>query len=198
MEDLQQTTYWVAVAKEGDARGFSKLYERIATSLYAWARMRLRSRSQLRIDPEDLVQEVWCRAWRKLPDLDDEVPIRPWLFRIAKNILLEVARASQKPGARGRQGETTSRFALENAPDDATAISKRLMRDETLRSFDLLVSAMSKDDQALIQYCGLEGLPHSEAAERLGLSTEVLTKRWQRLRARLKENPLPGGLLAED
>jgi len=46
--------------------------------------------------PDDIVQETFIRAWRHLPQLSaDDRPIRPWLFRVARNLLIDANRAAQ-------------------------------------------------------------------------------------------------------
>lgn len=45
---------------------------------------------------DDIVQETFIRAWRHLPELrSDGRPIRPWLFRVARNLLTDAARAAR-------------------------------------------------------------------------------------------------------
>ena len=45
---------------------------------------------------DDIVQEAFIRAWRHLPQLSaDDRPIRPWLFRVARNLLIDANRAAQ-------------------------------------------------------------------------------------------------------
>jgi RNA polymerase sigma-70 factor, ECF subfamily len=45
---------------------------------------------------DDVVQETFIRAWRHLPRLSaDERPIRPWLFRVARNLLIDADRAAR-------------------------------------------------------------------------------------------------------
>src|SRR5580658_2914676 len=49
-----------------------------------------------RTSADDIVQEVFIRAWRHLPQLSaDDRPIRPWLFRVARNLLIDANRAAQ-------------------------------------------------------------------------------------------------------
>src|ERR1700722_10553305 len=49
-----------------------------------------------RASAEDIVQETFIRAWRHLPQLSaDDRPIRPWLFRVARNLLIDANRAAQ-------------------------------------------------------------------------------------------------------
>jgi RNA polymerase sigma-70 factor, ECF subfamily len=49
-----------------------------------------------RASADDIVQETFIRAWRHLPQLSaDDRPIRPWLFRVARNLLTDANRAEQ-------------------------------------------------------------------------------------------------------
>src|SRR5579864_7237764 len=52
-----------------------------------------------RASADDIVQETFIRAWRHLPQLSSgDFPVRPWPFRVARNLLTEPA---GRPG-RGR------------------------------------------------------------------------------------------------
>ena len=45
---------------------------------------------------DDIVQETFIRAWRHLPRLrTDDRPIRPWLYRVARNLLIDANRAAR-------------------------------------------------------------------------------------------------------
>jgi RNA polymerase sigma-70 factor, ECF subfamily len=45
---------------------------------------------------DDIVQETFIRAWRHLPQLRaDSRPVRPWLFRVARNLLTDADRAAR-------------------------------------------------------------------------------------------------------
>jgi RNA polymerase sigma-70 factor (ECF subfamily) len=49
-----------------------------------------------RTSADDIVQETFIRAWRHLPQLSqDDRPIRPWLFRVARNLLTDANRAAK-------------------------------------------------------------------------------------------------------
>jgi len=49
-----------------------------------------------RATADDIVQETFIRAWRHLPRLSaDGRPIRPWLFRVARNLLTDANRAER-------------------------------------------------------------------------------------------------------
>lgn len=199
MQLTGDTLRWLRSAKGGDDESFVRLFELMAPSLHVWAELRIRSDQKAYIEPQDLVQEVWFRAWRSLDTFDpDRTPFRLWIFRVAKNVLLEAFRQIQRSGRGGAAGPSTKLFALHNLPDSATAVSSRLARDEGLHRFKERIDALDEDERKLVHYCGLEGLPYREAAERMELSTDVVAKRWQRLRSRLAEGGMPfAEILAE-
>lgn len=87
-------------------------------------------------------------------------------------------------------GPTTKLFALENAPDTATAVSRRLARDEGVAAFAETVQELPEEDRKLVLMYGLEGLSRAEVAARLEVSENAVSKRWTRLKERLRERDL--------
>ncbi len=77
----------------GDAdAAIRQLYERHAQALRRYA-------ERFCPDPasaDDIVQETFIRAWRHLPQLSSgDRPVRPWLFRVARNLLIDADRAAR-------------------------------------------------------------------------------------------------------
>jgi RNA polymerase sigma factor (sigma-70 family) len=177
---------------------FSALYEAIAPSLYAWAEIKIRPQMRGLVDPADVVQEVWFRAWRSFAGAELEAEsFRRWIFRVAKNVLLEsfrALRASDTPGAAA--GESARLRRLAELPDSATAITRRVARDEGLKLFAQWTVGLEEDDRALVVHLGLEDMDREELAGRLGISEASLRKRWERLQTRLVESPRARDLFA--
>jgi len=194
----QETARLARAAQAGQAEPFAVLYERIAPALYTWAEIRIRGGLRVWLEPGDLVQEVWCRALRVFPNFDPEnISFRYWIFRIAKNVLLEALRKADAPAAKGQApGSTTRLLALSQVPDEVTGISRRLARQEELGRFRDWVRQLERTDRELLLHHGLEGLSHVEVGQRLQLGTEAVAKRWQRLRARLEQQALPREVLS--
>lgn len=75
----------------GDA-ALRQLHSRYARALHRYA-------ERFSPDPasaEDIVQETFIRAWRHLPQLTaDDRLARPWLFRVARNLLIDADRAAR-------------------------------------------------------------------------------------------------------
>jgi RNA polymerase sigma-70 factor, ECF subfamily len=77
----------------GDADdALRQLYAQHATALHGFVWRFCPDRAST----DDIVQETFIRAWQHLPQLRaDGRPIRPWLFRVARNLLTDANRAAQ-------------------------------------------------------------------------------------------------------
>jgi RNA polymerase sigma factor (sigma-70 family) len=191
-------TQRLARAAQQDGQRFAELYERIAPALYAWSSLRIRPSMRHALDPQDVVQEVWCRAWKGFAAFDPvQQSFRPWVFRIAKNVMLEGFRKAQRTG-NSASGPSTRLIQLQNVPDSATAISRQLARHEGLNGLLQWAQGLDQDDQQLFVHCGLEGLSHSEVGERMQLQKDTVAKRWQKLRERVAHFGVPRDLIAAE
>lgn len=196
MEDRQTgeqreevTASLVEHVKAGDRLRFDGLYERLSPALYAWAYLRIQPSMRGMVDPEDLIQEVWYRAVRRMQTFNpDRSPFRAWIFTIARNVLLEsFRRARRSPSWDSPAGSTTRLLALGNVPDEVTRLTQRVARNVELRRFLDETGALSPEDRTILAHCGLEGRTCAEVAGRLDMSEAAVIKRWQRLRARLRQ-----------
>ena len=137
-------------------------------------------------DPDDLLQEICWRAYDRFPTFDSEKgKFRGWIFGIANNVLREALQDLRRRPPRASHGRGSSRPSLGNLPDDATTISKRVARDESLRQFIAELETLNEDERRLLVFRGLEGLSHQEVADLMGLSQEATEKRWQRLQKKI-------------
>src|SRR5580698_153972 len=86
-----------AQAPGGDLAGdpdaaIRRLYSHYAKALHGYVEQFCPDRASA----DDIVQETFIRAWRHLPQLSaDDRPVRPWLFRVARNLLIDAARAAK-------------------------------------------------------------------------------------------------------
>lgn len=177
---------------------FAEHYERVAPALYAWASLRIRPSFRGRLDPEDVLQEIWVRALEIHESRDpSKGSFRAWIFAVGKNVLFEAFRKVDGGGG-SLGGPSTRARMLDNWPDQATAVSRRVAKDEGVRLFLERVRDLPREDRMILVHCGLEGLTHAETATRLGLSRDTVAKRWQRMRAKLEQEKLPRELLQDE
>lgn len=71
----------IAKIKRGDRNAFGVLMEKYKAAVFAVAFNYTKNEK----DAEDIVQEVFIKAYTKLPTLRDEIKFAPWLSRIAQN-----------------------------------------------------------------------------------------------------------------
>jgi RNA polymerase sigma factor (sigma-70 family) len=178
---------------------FEALFAEVAPALYAWAELRIRPTLRARLDPQDLVQEVWIRGMQGFARFDERgVSFRAWAFRIGKNILMESIRALRNDIVDTPGGATSRMLALEGVPQDVTSFTQRVAREESVRAFLDQAGALAEVERMLLVHCGLEGETCAEAALKLGLSEDAAIKRWQRLKARLREEAWSRTILGAD
>lgn len=169
------------------AERFVSLYAEAASTLFAWANLRLRPALRAFLEPEDLVSEICFRAFDRFRTFDPgKGTFRRWLFGIANNVLREALDTFAGPRGRARKPPGWSESPLANLPDEATSVSRRAARDEGLRQFVERLQELDDDDRRLLLYRGLEDLSHSEIGGLLNLSRDAVEKRWQRLQKRIE------------
>ena len=91
----------VALARAGDPEGFRSLVERHSRSLFRLAH-RLTGNEH---DAEDVVQETFLRAYRRLDAFEERANVGSWLYRIAANCAYDVLRARRRRDESSVDGE---------------------------------------------------------------------------------------------
>ncbi|WP_295011780.1 RNA polymerase sigma factor [uncultured Microbacterium sp.] len=76
-------------AADGDVEAFGVLVRRYTPLLRAYTRRVISGDAGL----DDIVQETWVTAWRRLPGLQDPGAVRSWLMRIVSRRAVDEMRA---------------------------------------------------------------------------------------------------------
>lgn len=82
MAMTEQQIQHVIAAKNGDKKSFEQLYTTYYSKVYGFARMILKNEH----DAEDVLQETFITAWRKLDTLETPATFFVWIQIIAKNL----------------------------------------------------------------------------------------------------------------
>lgn len=152
----------VARAKDGDRAAFEELYR---SNLPAVAR---RVRYRLGTADEDVVAEVFLRAWRALPRYRDTgVAFGAWLDGIARHVVVDEFRA------RGRS------VPVPDVPD--RAVEPMTTELITLRG---AIDRLPDEQRQVIELKYLVGLTNDEVAAAMGTTAGAVNARqWRALRA---------------
>ena|SRR5215471_8746597 len=82
----------IAAVLRGDAASFEPLVEKYSPRVFGTARRYARRESEV----EDIVQEIWIKAFQKLSSFRGEAPFEHWLMRLAVRTCYDFLRAHQR------------------------------------------------------------------------------------------------------
>ena len=128
-----------------------------------------------RADAEDLLQEIFLLAYRKLPDFRGDSAIGTWLYRLAMNRCLDHLKSRQT-----RASDATTPLDEEKMP------SRKVTEDGGIKRMDLerAIEQLPEGARAAFLLHDVEGFQHQEIASILGISEG--TSKSQVHKARLK------------
>jgi len=172
---------WIAAVLKGDTASFEPLVVKYSPRVFATARRYARRESEV----EDIVQEVWSKAFQKLSSFRGEAPFEHWLMRLAVRTCYDFLREHQ------RNRETTftelsepesdwlDRFiaAPESASDEASAARELIER---------VLAMLSPPARLVITLLEIEDRSVKEIAELTGWSVPLVKVRAFRARAEMR------------
>ena len=172
----------IAAVLRGDTPSFEPLVVKYSPRVFATARRYARRESEV----EDIVQEVWSKAFQKLSSFRGEAPFEHWLMRMAVRTCYDFLREHQ------RNRETTftelsepesdwlDRFvaAPESASDEAAAARKLVER---------LLAMLSPQARLVIMLLEIEDRSVKEIAALTGWSAPLVKVRAFRARAEMRK-----------
>ncbi len=82
----------IAAVLKGDTASFEPLVQKYSPRLFATARRYARRENEI----EDIVQEVWLKAFQKLGSFRGEAPFEHWLMRLAVRTCYDFLRQHQR------------------------------------------------------------------------------------------------------
>ena len=95
---LRSDEQLVALFRAGNDEAFGVLHDRYRQRLFAYVRQMLSSRS--RQDAEDVLQDVFVRAFGSLRGDSRAINVRAWLYRVAHNRCIDHLRRPVPPAGR--------------------------------------------------------------------------------------------------
>lgn len=130
-------------------------------------------------DAEDLLQDVFLRAHVALDGVEDKRRVRPWLYRIASNVIADHHRRRRLPTRHGIPGGIADEPAAEDADPEN-------LNGEVSSCLPSVVQELPEGYRRALTLADLEGRTQREVAEVLGLSPSGAKSRVQRARKKLK------------
>ena len=137
---------------------------------------------------EDITQEVFISALRRMRETDRAIAFKPWIYEIAKNACIDQFRRSRRAeevsmdaGDGLGQADHGRLVAAEPTPDDAVDAKQQL--DHLCGAF----GGLSDSHHEILVLREFEGLSYREIGDRMGLSRPGVESTLFRARKRLTE-----------
>ena len=153
-------------AQQGDVGAFEALYRTHAPAVYAVCRRMVGDEQRSR----ELVQDVFVRAWERLPSFRGESALATWLHRLSVNVVLGRLRNSKREESRWAE-----------ASDDALGRSPELDTDARL-DLETALATLAPGARQVFVLHDMYGYSHDEIASLTGIASA--TARVQLWRAR--------------
>jgi RNA polymerase sigma-70 factor (ECF subfamily) len=168
-----------AIAERQDRQAFAEIFSYYGPRVKGYM-MRLGAGDAL---GEELAQEVMITVWRKAQLFDrTQASVSTWIFRIARNKRIDVARRLNKP-----ELDPEDPALLPDAPVAADDALAAMEQEERVR---VVLAELPSEQFSLLQQAFYEGLSHREIAERSGLPLGTVKSRirlaFAKMRARLE------------
>ncbi len=157
--------------------GFEELYQEHASRLFnlAWRMCGTRT------DAEDLLQDIFLLAYRKLPDFRGESAVGTWLYRLAINRCLDHLKSLQTRNDRATGAlddeQLTGRPGRHSAP--LGCIQKM--------DLERAIAKLPDGARAAFLLHDVEGFQHQEVAAMLGISEGTSRSQVHKARLRMRE-----------
>jgi RNA polymerase sigma factor (sigma-70 family) len=173
----------VAAVRRGDDRAFEVLfscYERRITG-YVASMVGDHARA------EDITQEVFMSALRRMRQTDRPIAFKPWIYEIAKNACIDEFRRSRRSREvsfeEGDGSGIVARNVYVHAPAPHVAVESKQRLDDLCGAF----GGLSESHHRVLVLRELEGLSYSEIGERLGMTRAMVESTLFRARRRLSD-----------
>jgi RNA polymerase sigma factor (sigma-70 family) len=171
---LRSDDQLVALFRAGHDEAFGIIHDRYRQRLFAYARQML---SGSRSDAEDVLQDVFLRAYHALRADRRPIALRAWLYRVAHNRCIDQIR---RPAPAPEDIYELNR----GVPSDPMAEADRR---EDLRRLIIDVRALPEQQRSALLMREMEGLSYNDLAEALGVTVPAVKSLLVRARVGLVE-----------
>lgn len=168
--------------RSGDEEAFGEFTAAYEKQIYNYCLRQTRNAE----DAEDLTQEVFLRAWRGLPNFAGRCTLRTWLYQIAVNTCVDLARKkARRPVTVPLTVETDGEEQVREIPDTENAPETILSGKMTRESIRKGLEALGEEQRRIVILRDISGLSYQEIADTLGITEGTVKSRLSRARGKL-------------
>jgi RNA polymerase sigma-70 factor (ECF subfamily) len=176
----------------------AELFDRYQEKLARMIALRMDGRILGKVDREDVLQEAFLEAARRIQDYLDQplVPLFVWLRQITCQVLINIQRRYlgakmrdvklEVPLDRAASAGASSALLVAQLADSLTTPSQFAVRAETASQLRAALENLDQADREVLLLRHLEELSNNEVAQVLGIDKYAASKRYLRALQRLR------------
>ncbi len=165
----------------GQASKFEILVGNYQQRIYAYLLAMLGNRH----DAEDVAQETFLTAFRKLDQFERRSSFYTWLHRIAFNAAIDLQRRKKRTKNQFSTGDMTETAEPKEHLSDSPA--SIVMAKETVSQVQIALSRLDEERRNIIVLRDLQGIDYAEIATMLGIPVGTVRSRLHRARIELRD-----------
>jgi RNA polymerase sigma factor (sigma-70 family) len=173
----------IEAARAGDDRAFEELYARYSERIRLFILGRVHDHGRA----EDIAQEAFMSALRRMRATSQPIAFKPWIYEIAKNACIDEHRRARRTDEVSLDADDeliSGRRALRSlGPTPPAAVESRQRLADLRGAFE----GLSESHHRLLVMREFEGLPYNEIARRTGMSRQMVESSLFRARRKLAE-----------
>jgi len=172
----------IAAVLQGDPASFEPLVQKYSPRLFATARRYARREDEV----QDIVQEIWLKAYQKLASFRGDAPFEHWLMRLAVRTCFDFLRGHQRNRESSYselsepEADWLDRFVAEPEAAPENAEAARLLVNRVLEE-------LSPPARLVITLLEIEDRTVKEIAQLTGWSVPLVKVRAFRARAEMRK-----------
>jgi len=165
----------IAAARQADAAAFDELMRRYHGRIYAL----LYNMTSNREDAEDLLQEVFWKAYQAIPRFKGQSSFYTWVYRIAVNRAINFVKKRKRRCAMSLDNVD---LGLERDPALVELASgetpfRQAKLNELQEKLNAALQTLSEKHRVVVVMHDIEGIPHNDIAEILDCSPGTVRSR---------------------
>jgi RNA polymerase sigma factor (sigma-70 family) len=174
----------VAAIRRGDDRAFEDLYGRYRRRISAYVAGMVGDSGRA----EDVTQEVFISALRRMRETDRPIAFKPWIYEIARNACIDHFRRSRRAEEVSYDADhglapADHRRLVHAGPTPEVAVHQREQIDHLRNAF----GGLSDSHHRILVLRELEGLSYRQIGEKMGMTRPAVESTLFRARRRLSE-----------
>ena len=172
--------------KENDKKAFELIYCKFRKKLYFFTLGYLHSQ----VEAEEIIQNVFIALWENRIMLNESFPIQNYLYKVTINHIYNYFKHQLV------QRRYVEKMKLESTDEDLDTL-RGIITNDLDKVVNRFISELPIKQQVIFKLSRIEGLCHSEIAQRLGQSVRTVENQIYRAMKHIRERMNQESILTE-